>query len=42
LDDEEIHEVTTEDEFEDTETSAGRYANARRKNGFRSADGDMS
>ena len=41
VDDEEIHEVTTEDEFEDTETSAGRYANARRQNGFRTDD-DMS
>ncbi|KAF8803859.1 kinase-like protein [Phlegmacium glaucopus] len=43
VDDEEIHEITTEDEAEDTERSAGRYANARRKNGFRSAeDDDMS
>jgi len=40
VDDEEIHEITTEDEAEDTERSAGRYANARRKNGFRSADDD--
>jgi hypothetical protein len=31
VDDEEVSEVTTEDEFDDTEKSAGRYANARRK-----------
>lgn len=41
VDDEEIPEITTEDEFEDTQSSAGRYANARRKNGFRDDD-DMS
>ena len=31
VDDEETPEVTTEDEFEDTGRSAGRYANMRRK-----------
>ncbi|KIL68341.1 hypothetical protein M378DRAFT_72522 [Amanita muscaria Koide BX008] len=31
VDDEEVPEVTTEDEFEDTARSAGRYANMRRK-----------
>lgn len=41
VDDEEFLEITTDDEAEDTETSAGRYANARRKNGFRDDD-DMS
>lgn len=41
VDDEEFHEITTEDEAEDTGRSAGRYANARRKNGFRDDD-DMS
>lgn len=41
--DEEIPDITTEDEAEDTQSSAGRYANARRKNGFHSVgDGDMS
>ena len=42
VDDEETHEVTTEDEAEDTERSAGRYANARRQNGFCSASDDVS
>lgn len=41
VDDEEFPEITTEDEAEDTGRSAGRYANARRKNGFRDDD-DMS
>jgi len=41
VEDEEFHEVTTEDEVEDAGRSAGRYANARRKNGFRDDD-DMS
>jgi len=40
--DEEFHEVTTEDEAEDTGRSAGRYANARRMNGFHDDDDDMS
>lgn len=40
VDDEEFHEITTEDEAEDTGRSAGRYANARRQNGFH--DDDMS
>jgi serine/threonine protein kinase SCH9 len=31
VDDEETQEVTTEDEYEDSDTPAGRYANARRK-----------
>jgi len=35
VDDEEFHEITTEDEAEDTRRSAGRYANVRRQNGFR-------
>ena len=39
VDDEEVSEVTTEDEFEDTGRSAGRYANMRRKGlGFSSLD----
>ena len=43
VDDEDLHEITTEDEAEDTGRSAGRYANARRMNGFHSdADDDMS
>ncbi|TFK43174.1 kinase-like domain-containing protein [Crucibulum laeve] len=42
VDDEEVPEVTTEDEFEDVGRSAGRYANARRKGlGFSSMDDDM-
>jgi len=41
VDDEEVQEVTTEDEFEDFGKSAGRYANARRKGlGFSSLDDD--
>lgn len=43
VDDEEIPDVTTEDEFEDFGKSAGRYANARRKGlGFSSLDDDMT
>ena len=42
VEDEEFHEITTEDEAEDTGRSAGRYANARRKNGFHVDDDDMS
>ncbi|KAF8897307.1 kinase-like domain-containing protein [Infundibulicybe gibba] len=43
VDDEEVPEVTTEDEFEDFGRSAGRYANMRRKGlGFSSLDDDMS
>ncbi|KAF8633677.1 hypothetical protein AX15_001288 [Amanita polypyramis BW_CC] len=39
VDDEEVPEVTTEDEFEDTARSAGRYANLRRKGfGFSTLD----
>lgn len=39
VDDEDVPEVTTEDEFEDTGRSAGRYANMRRKGlGFSSLD----
>ncbi|KAF8333327.1 Pkinase-domain-containing protein [Amanita rubescens] len=39
VDDEEAPEVTTEDEFEDTGRSAGRYANMRRKGlGFSTLD----
>jgi len=41
VDDEEVPEVTTEDEFEDCGKSAGRYANARRK-GVAFMDDDMS
>ncbi|KAF9008705.1 kinase-like domain-containing protein [Cyathus striatus] len=42
VDDEEVQEVTTEDEFEDFSRSAGRYANMRRKGlGFSSLDDDM-
>lgn len=39
VDDEEANEVTTEDEFEDVRTSAGRYA---RRNGQADLDDDMS
>jgi serine/threonine protein kinase SCH9 len=42
VDDDEFHEITTEDEAEDTGRSAGRYANARRKNGFRDDDMNLS
>jgi len=39
VDDEEVPDVTTEDEFEDTGRSAGRYANLRRKGlGFSTLD----
>jgi hypothetical protein len=41
VDDVEFHEISTEDEAEDTGRSAGRYANARRQNGFHEED-DMS
>ncbi|TFK76139.1 kinase-like protein [Pluteus cervinus] len=41
VEDEEVQEPTTEDEFEDTATSAGRYANARRK-GVGFLDDDFS
>jgi len=41
VDDEEFHEITTEDEADDTRRSAGRYANVRRQNGFRDND-DLS
>jgi hypothetical protein len=40
VDDEEVPEVTTDDEYEDSETAAGRYANARRK-GHKLDDDDM-
>lgn len=39
VDDEEVNEVTTEDEFEDVGKSAGRYA---RQNGHADLDDDMS
>lgn len=43
VEDEEVPEVTTEDEFEDSANPAGRYANARRKGlGFSSLDDDMA
>lgn len=38
VDDEEVQEPTTEDEYED-ELAVGRYANARRRNGL--VDEDM-
>jgi serine/threonine protein kinase len=41
VDDEEVPEVTTEDEFEDFGSAAGRYANARRK-GVTGLDDDMN
>lgn len=41
VDDEEVPEVTTEDEFDDVGTSAGRYANARRRQGKDDLDGEM-
>ncbi|KAF8665581.1 hypothetical protein AX16_000039 [Volvariella volvacea WC 439] len=43
VDNEEVPDVTTEDEFEDTSKSAGRYANARRKGlAFTGLDDDMA
>ncbi|RDB23235.1 Serine/threonine-protein kinase sck1 [Hypsizygus marmoreus] len=43
VDDEEVAEPTTEDEFEELGKPVGRYANARRKGlGFSSLDDDMS
>jgi hypothetical protein len=38
VEDEEVPEVTTEDEFEDVGRSAGRYANTRRKARFGDED----
>ena len=42
VEDEEIVEPTTEDEYDEIGTSVGRYANARRKGQLTGLDDDMS